>query len=205
MSLRILSLLLGLLLLAVVFSTINSHFSEKKNRSVSKTLLLGLSKVLSDIAIGLIIAVIPTVILLNCLKPQPEDVMPVFIYDGTYSEILDSIDDSMAESLIVDCSEAIKQSADAENYFDRACLYFKTGNLDLAHIDLQKCIELEETWMYYYDLGVVYGYRLDYSSAIESFEKALSMDIPFSERGLVINTLTMIESYFDEWIYSLLK
>lgn len=205
MSLRIVSILCGLLLLAVVFSAINSHFSEKKNKSVSKTLLLGLSKVLSDIAVGLIIAVIPMVILLNWLKPQPEDIMPVFVYDGTYSEISDSIDDSMAESLIIDCSEAIEQSSDAQEYFDRAFLYFKTGNLDLAYTDLQKCIELEEKWMYYYDIGVVYGYCLDYSSAIESFEKALSMDIPFSERGLVINTLTMIESYFDAWIYSLLK
>lgn len=205
MSLKIMLMLFGLLLVAIVFSAINSNLAERKNKTVTRALALGLSKVFSDIAIGLIIASIPTVILLNHLKPQPEDVMPVFIYDGIYAEISDDIDDSLAESLIADCTVAAEQSPSVEKYFDRAFLYFKTGNFDLAYTDLQKCIELEENWMYYYDIGVVYGYLLDYSSAIESFEKALSMDIPISERGLVINTLTMVENYFDAWVYSLLK
>lgn len=205
MRLEFMLILLGLLLVAIVFSAINSNLAERKNRTVMKALALGFSKVFSDIAIGLIIASIPTVLLLNHLKPQPEDVMPVFIYDGTYAEISDSIDDLLAESLIAECTTSANQSPNARIYFDRAFLYFKTGNFDLAYTDLQKCIELEEYWMYHYDIGVVYGYLLDYSSAIESFETALSMDIPISERGLVMNTLTMIESYLDTWIYSLLK
>ena len=48
--------------------------------------------------------------------------------------------------------------------------------------------------MYYYDMGVIYGYLLDYTAAIEYLEMALSKDIPISERGNVINTLAMIEN-----------
>lgn len=205
MNIKIILLFFGLLLVAIIISAINFNLAEKKNKTVTKVLALGLSRVFSDIAVGLIIAFVPTVILINHLKPQPENVMPVFIYDGTYAGIADDVVVSMADSLIADCSVALERSSDTTKYFDRAFLYFKTGNFDLAYVDLQKCIELEENWMFYYDIGVVCGYLLDYSAAIESFETALDMDIPISERGLVVNTLTMIESYFDSWIYSLLK
>lgn len=91
------------------------------------------------------------------------------------------------------------------SYFNCAFLFFSTDNLDLAKADLQNCIEIEENRMYYYGIGVIYGYLLDYPSAIQSFETALSVGIPISERGLVISTLTMTEGYLGEWMYSLLK
>lgn len=202
--------LIGLLLIAVTFSAIYSHISEKKSKTVRRSITLGLTKVLSDIAIGLIIAAIPTVIILNYLKPQPQNAMPAFFYDGTnmaISEISDSddIDYVLAQSLIEKCTSAIGQTQDADKYFDRAALYFKTGNFDLACDDLQKCVELEESWKYYFDLGVTYGYLLDYSSSIRFFKMALDLDIPLPERSAVISSLTMIESYYDEWVYSLIK
>mgnify|MGYP002567177637 CR=1 FL=1 len=210
MSLILWLILTGLLLIAFTFSAINSHISERKSKTVRRSIALGLTKVLSDIAIGLIIAAIPTVIVLNYLKPQPENVMPVFFYDGTniaISDILDSddIDYALAQSLIEECTSAIRQTQDVDKFFDRAALYFKTGNFDLACDDLQKCVELEEKWIYYSDLGVTYGYLLDYSSSIRFFKMSLDLDVPLPERSVVISSLTMIESYFDEWVYSLIK
>ena len=202
MSLDIILTLICLLFVAVIFSTINSNLSERKSKTIWRESVLAISKVLSSIAIGLIIAAVPIVILLNQIKPPPEDVMPAFIYVG---EISDDMDCSLMESLIVEYTAAIEDFPTASIYFDRAYLYFKTNNLDLAVTDLQKCIDLENNWMYHYDIGVVYGYLLDYPSSIQSFKTALSMDIPISERGLVISTLTMIEGYWDVWIYSLIK
>ena len=147
MSLILWFVLIGLLLIAFAFSAINSHVTEKKSKTVGWSISIGLTKVLSDIAIGLIIATIPTVILLNYLKPHPEDVMPVFFYDGTnmaISEILDSddIDYTLAQSLVEECTSEIRKTQDADKYFDRAALYFKIGDFDLACDDLQKCVEL---------------------------------------------------------------
>lgn len=84
-------------------------------------------------------------------------------------------------------------------------MYYKTRNFDLAQIDLQQCMELEGNWMHYYDMGVIYGYLLDYTAAIEYLEMALSKDIPISERGNVINALAMIENYYESLVYSILK
>ena len=148
MSLILWLILIGLLFVAFIFSIINSHSSEKKSKTIKQSIIIGFSKVLSDIAIGLIIAAIPTVILLNYLKPQPEDVMPVFFYDGTYADTSDNIDYTLAQSLIADCTISIKQSQDVTKYFDCAFLYFKTNNYDLACDDLQECVKLEERWIY---------------------------------------------------------
>ena len=73
--------------------------------------------------------------------------MPVFFYDGTnmaISEILDSddIDYTLAQSLVEECTSEIRKTQDADKYFDRAALYFKIGDFDLACDDLQKCVEL---------------------------------------------------------------
>lgn len=205
MNFKFVLMLLGLISFAVIFSAINCTLSEKRTKTFRRMLALGLSKVLSDVSIGLIIAAIPIVLLLNYLKPQPEDIMPAFAYDGVYSEITDDIDNSSIEFLISDCTVVIEETSSVEKIFDRSFLYYKTGNFDLAQIDLQQCMELEENWMYYYDMGVIYGYLLDYSTAIEYLEMALSVDIPISERGNVISTLAMIENYYESWVYSILK
>lgn len=131
--------------------------------------------------------------------------MPAFAYDGVYSEIADDIDESSIQFLISGRTVAIEEAPSAENIFDRSFLYYKTRNFDLAQIDLQQCMELEGNWMYYYDMGVIYGYLLDYTAAIEYLEMALSKDIPISERGNVINALAMIENYYESLIYSVLK
>lgn len=205
MNFNLVLMLLGLISFAVIFSTINCTLSEKRTKTFRGMLALGLSKVLSDVSIGLIIAAIPIMLLLNYLKPQPEDIMPAFAYDGVYSEIADDIDESSIEFLISDCTVTIEEAPSVEKIFDRSFLYYKTGNFDLAQIDLQQCVELEVNWMYYYDMGIIYGYLLDYTSAIEYLEMALSKDIPISERGNVINTLAMIENYYESWVYSILK
>lgn len=195
-------IVVGLLVVAIVFASVDA--GRQKNKSIRKALVLGASKVISDVAIGLIIAAIPTAILFNHLKPQPEDVMPVFISSGNYVyEELDDADPALVEELIDECTAALAYTQEADLYFDRASLYFDTSNLDLAYSDLQKCVELEESWIYYYDLGVISGYLLDYGTAIDYFETALSMDIPISERGLVRNTMTMIEGYYGSWLHSL--
>ena len=202
MSIHFVLIIVGLLVIAIVFASVDS--GGKKNKSIRKSIALGASKVISDVAIGLIITAIPTAILFNHLKPQPEDVMPVFISSGTYAE-LDDADPALVEEMIDACTADLVHTQSADVYFDRASLYFETSNLDLAYSDLLKCVELEENWIYYYDLGVVAGYLLDYGTAIDYFETALSMDIPISERGLVRNTMTMIEGYYGSWMHSLIK
>lgn len=202
MTLQTVLIFAGLFLVAVFFSSVHSDTQGVKPAKIS--LVLGFSKMLSEVAIGLIIAAVPTMLLLNYLKPQPEDVMPVFISSGVYADV-DVSDPAVIEELVDECTVAISKDQDAENYFNRASLYFCTDNLDLAYSDLHRCIELDENWVYYYDLGVVSGYLLDYATAIEYFEIALALDIPISERGLVRNTLTMIEGYYGTWLHSLLK
>lgn len=200
MSLKITLTLAGILLLAVIFASVNYKVGQSKGSAF----VLGLSKVISEVAIALTIVFIPAVILLSNITPQPKNVMPSFQYEGAYSEVLSyDIDGSLIERLNAEMSKSVELFPTANNYFGRAYLYFKTNNMDLAYADLQECIKLEDSWMYYYDLGVVCGYLLDYSSSISFFEKALTMDMPLAKRGVAIETQNMIKGYWGEWIGSL--
>lgn len=194
----------GLVVVAIVFATVDSVVSKKENEKIFYSLVSGISKVVFDISIGLIIIVIPMTLLTNYLKPQPEDIMPAFYYDGKYVEI-DDMDLGLAELLIEESTETIAQDHFLSAYYDRAYLYFYTSNYDLAYEDLQLCFEYTNEWKYSYDLGVVLGYMLDYKASINYFEKTLEMNIPLSDRGIVRESLTLIKSYYSNWIFSLLE
>lgn len=64
MNFNLVLMLFGLISFAVIFSAINSALSEKKSEKFPKNFSC---KVLSDVSIGLIIATIPTILLLNYL------------------------------------------------------------------------------------------------------------------------------------------
>lgn len=198
-------IIIGLVLIAWLFSSVDALISADGDGAVWEYMVIGASKVIVGIAIGIIIILIPTLFLGNYLKPQPEDVMPAFYYDGTYAGLVNDMDDDTLQTLVGECTRTISQTGQLSAYYDRALLYFRTNNYDLARDDLQYCYEHESNWKYAYDLGVVCGYMLDYSDSINFFETALSLDVPLSERGVVKNSLAMIESYFDGWIFSLIK
>lgn len=198
-------IIIGLVLIAWLFSSVDALISANGDGANWEYVVIGASKVIVEIAIGIIIILIPTLILVNYLKPQPENVMPAFYYDGTYAGLLSGMDDDTLQTLVEERTRTINQTGQVSAYYDRALLYFRTNNYDLACDDLQYCYEHESNWKYAYDLGVVYGYMLDYSNSIKFFEITLSLDVPLSERGVVKNSLAMIESYFDGWIFSLIK
>lgn len=195
--------LLALVLISAFFATINSIVANKEKKKFAHFLISGISTVITDVAIGLIIISVPALIMVNYLKPQPESIMPAIYYDGTYSEITDIMTTELAESLVNECTERIRLEGTLTAYYDRAYLYFFTNNYDLAQEDLLHCFEDSEEWKYLYDMGVVCGYMLDYESSIRYFEDALALDIPLSDRGIVQNSLSLIRSYFDGWLFSL--
>ena len=198
-------ILLVFLAIAIIFTTINAFLSFSKKDSFKGCFLHGLSKVLADVAIGLIIIMVPALILYNCLKPKPADVMPSYYYDGTYADMAPEEKDIYAETIILDCTDKVTENETLMAHFDRAHFYFYTGNFDLAKNDLLFCYKNSKDWRYAFDLGVICGYLQEYYDSIKYFEEALDKeDIPIQKRGLAMDHLTLIRSYFGDWLYSLL-
>lgn len=185
--------------------------SEKRNicksfkESILHVLKIGFFKVISSVCIALLTAGISAFLLSLFIKPEPQNVMPAFYYDGTYSEynVLDISRDTI--NMILEESEKHITNDPEIAYFDMAYAYFFSQNYDLAVEALGKCYEMAQRWEYTYDIGVSYGYLMDYQVSIKYLNEALKLNPPAYDRAVILETVEMLDNYFNIWLSSLFQ
>lgn len=202
--------IISLTIIAIIFSIIQHFFSNKKEKKIVFSVFAGFSSAVSNIAIGLIVLLIPSLLFVNLITPAPEDIMPAFIYYGKYNDYstadLEDIPEGLVEQYIAECTKRAETQGDISAYFDRAFWYFKTHNMDLAKDDYEVCFNADKSnWIYAYDLGVAYGWMLDYESSVRYIRLATELDVPAEDRGTIMDNLTMMETYFGKWLYSIFQ
>lgn len=200
----------GLIAIAIIFGTVETILSNKKNRGTTlwQSIIISFSKILFNISVGIAILIVPVFVLANVIRPIPEKVMPAIAYDGAriayepevFKDEVDYYNYLFAQ--IDDCTQYIDMYGNVSDYYERACFYFKAGDFQSARADLEYCYNHEKRWIYAYDLGVTYGYLLEYDVSIKYFEEALNLDIPYPNRIAVNDSIDLISSYFIDWIRS---
>lgn len=198
------------LIVSIIFTGIFECSEKQISRktfwkAVLITLKIGTSKVLSSVCITLLTVVFSAFLLSIFIKPELQDVMPAFYYDGTYSEF--NTEEKTAEIINTILEDAEDHKAlDMESaYYDIAYAYFSSGNYDLAIGSLEICYDANPCWKYAYDIGVSYGYMMEYQASAKYLKKALDLNPPAYDRAAILDTVTMMENYFSIWITSLFQ
>ena len=174
--------------------------NSKKEKPSSSIIKLGILKIISSIGISLTTTLLFASVLSYLIKPQPQDVMPAFMYDGTYIETNTLASANLPVEQIIQESTARLEYAKEEANFDFANIYFRTGKYDLSVDCLERCFAINPSWKYAYDLGVVYGYMGNYLNANKYLNRALEYDPPLNDRSVIISTMEMINNYFYYWL-----
>jgi len=175
-------------------------------KALWNTIKTGFLKVLSSVGIALVTTAISVLILSTFIKPEPQNIMPAFYYDGTYEQYNnEEVTDSEIFNRIFRESQAQIETDSETAYFDIAYAYYKTNNYDLAIEYLEQCYEINPHWKYAYDLGISYGYLRNYRTAVKYLNEALELSPPAADRGGILETITMLENYYSIWISSLLQ
>lgn len=200
---KVIWITLGLIVLDMAVSSIALIISKNKKNNYFNVIIQAICTCASKVLTGAIAVMVGMSVIVALTKPMPEDVMPAFYYNGSYSEYGgEYFSSEVIEQLLSECNYMLGKSSDPDILFDRAFLYYRTHNYDLAIEDLKACLTTESNWEYLYDLGVVYGYMRDYKSSILYLNEALNYDIPITNRGGAKNALEMMEAYYQNWLFS---
>lgn len=178
---------------------------KKFAKTVWITLKIGASKVLSTIGIAILTAIASALLLSVFIKPEPQNVMPAFYYDGTYSEYNNEEKTADVINMILEESEN-RIATDWETaYYDIAYAYFSSNNYDLAIEALKKCYDENPSWEYAYNIGISYGYLMDYQASVKYLNEALELNPPVYDRAGILDTITLLENYYTLWLSSLFQ
>lgn len=188
-----------------IFECSEKKYSKTFWKSILQTAKIGLCKVLSSVGVALLTTISLAFLLSLFIKPEPQDVMPALYYDGTYIEYnaVEKTTDTI--NMILEESEKRITSDPESAYYDMAYAYFSSGNYDLAVDALKKCYAENPKWEYAYNIGVSYGYLMDYSASIKYLNEALTLNPPLDSRAVILDKISMLENYFSSWISSLFQ
>lgn len=164
---------------------------------------IGTLKLISAVGIAILTAAALALLLSLIVKPEPANIMPGYFYDGTYAYYNGmEIDEATIDTILTGSRQRMDADREAACY-DMAYGYFSSGNFDYAITALETCYESNPDWKYAYDLGIAYSYMRDYRSALNYLQEALELNPPYENRGVILNTVAMLENYYSIWITSL--
>lgn len=207
---KLLIICIALILVSIISTGIfecgeKKYSSKMLGKSILKTIKIGLCKVLSSVGVALLTTISLALLLSLFIKPEPQDVMPALYYDGTYIEYNTVEKTTDIINMILEESEKHITSDSESAYYDMAYAYFSSGNYDLAVDALKKCYAENPKWEYAYDIGVSYGYLMDYRASIKYLNEALTLNPPLDNRAVILDTISMLENYFTSWISQLFQ
>ena len=180
-----------------------SKKDQKSDNSFINIVKIGLCKTLSSIGIAVVTTIVTVLLLSMFIKPEPQNVMPAIFYDGTYAELngMEKGEDTI-EMILEESEKRLSSDYETANY-DIAYAYFSSNNFDLAVDAFEECYKTNPKWEYAYDLGVSYGYMMNYQKSLKYLNEALELNPPMYDRSVILDTIVMLKNYFGIWISSL--